>query len=368
MASQDEINQYQDLLKHLASLPEAEAANEIRIEAALLTGTNDDVAVVGMVDKLKQDIASYNKITDFDQVAGVYAQNAATSTTSFDDNGVSGQTFKVQHQTPFPKDLGATWGYADANLDNAQNVTGGDIGMNYVGVPGTLADADYVAIGNVNLNIPKDGKLTAQNASFVVGAIEKLHGDPDATNNTVAVITDGVANEVSLYNRQSKPIYRDENLTVTAYQQDVYGIKQDKLNVTGGMRADLDVGNGKAVYLQGSVTASDVLGNNPTMSGQATAGYLWGGTGKNQSELEHRFAMSFPEKTAHTMSSESLKRGLEEAGKVYATLLPESQEKLVNDIATHLIPTGTFNSAEDARNYVQQELNARVNDQGQAPG
>jgi len=53
MATDDQIKARQDLIKHLSSLTEQEAAAEINIEAAFLAGNNEQ-AIQAEADKLKQ--------------------------------------------------------------------------------------------------------------------------------------------------------------------------------------------------------------------------------------------------------------------------------------------------------------------------
>lgn len=367
--TEEQAKSHQDLIKHLASLPEADAASEIKIEAAFLASSNDDIAVAGIADKLKQEVDKYKEITAFDNVAGVFTNNSITSTTHFDGQGVAGQTFKVQQQAPLPKELGAIWPNASVHLDGHGNVTGGTVGVNHVGVPGTIGNIDYVEVANASLNIPVDGQLTAQNASFLVGAIVKEHGDANATNFTAAVITDGAGSEVSLYERQSKPLFVNPDVTVTGYQENVYGINSSQFTTAAGARTDLNLGGGNSAYVQGAAAVSDVTGSKPGIGGQMTVGVMWGGADK-KSELAQNITAATGNQESARISSDGLRNGLDAAAKVYATLPAESQERLVSHIAQNLLPANTFNSVEDAKNYVSYELESRTQtqDQGQSPG
>lgn len=372
MATDEQIKARADLIKHLASLTPEEAAAEINIEAALLAGNNER-AMQAEADKLKQEVANYQEITAFDKVAGVFTDNSVTGTVNIDANGIAGQTYKVQQNVPFPAGAGAVWANGAVNLDDKGNVTGGDVGANHVGIPGTVhvfgQGIDYVEVANANLNIPKNGSVTAENASFLLGGIAKRHGDPDATNVTGAVITNGAGSEVTMYGRASKPLYHADGLTVTGFEENSYGINGKQLNVGTGVRIDQNLGHGKSVYLQGSATAADVTGGNPNITGKATAGVLWGGK-ETESELSKNLVAATAKQEPARITSEGLRQGLDAAAKVYVTLPAESQQKLVNDIAEHLLPANTFNSTADARNYVANELNARtqVQDPGQSPG
>jgi hypothetical protein len=370
MAAQQQLSQYQALMHHLSNLPANELEAQLKIEATFLAGTKNDLQVLGIIEDLKDDIKTYQKITDFDNVAARYVRNFAETAMDFDETGFTGQSFGVQQQIPVDTDVGAFWGNGTLNLDDDQNVTGGNVGVNYVGIPGTYKGLDYVAIANANVNIPKDGNLTAANASFLAGGILKSHGDPDATNHTVAAIVNGIGDPTAYY-RPSKPIIRNGNLTVTAYDINTFDVNSKSLGVTGGMHVEYNTGKGKAVYADGSVTVSDVLGNKDT-TGKLGLGYAHGNAGKNQTELEAGLikATSVPDLASHRLSAVSLRLGMDEAAKVYATLPPESQAKLVNDIATNLIPAETFSSAEDAKNYVTNELHSRtqMQDQGASPG
>lgn len=107
MATDEQIKAREDLIKHLAILTGEEAAAEINIEAALLAANNEQ-AIQAEADKLKQEVANYQEITAFDKVTGVFTNNSLTGTLGFDKDGIAGQTYKVQQQTPFPADAGAT--------------------------------------------------------------------------------------------------------------------------------------------------------------------------------------------------------------------------------------------------------------------
>lgn len=367
MATEEQIKARKDLIKHLASLTEEEAAAENNIEAAFLAAENSQMAIQAEADKLKQEVAK--EITAFDKVAGVFTNNSVMGTINLGENGISEQTYKVQQNAPFPDEAGAIWANGAVNLDAQGNVTGGSVGMNYVGVAGTVHGVDYVAIGNVNLNIPNNGQLTAENASFLVGGIVKQHGDPDATNVTLAAITNGAGSELTGYGRASKPLYNANCFTVTGFQENSYGINGNQLNVGAGVRVDQDLGKGKGFYVQGSSTAADVTSGNPNITGQLTAGVLFGGKEK-ESELSKSLTAATAKQEPSRISHDNLMRGLDEAAKVYVTLPPDSQQKLVNDIAELLLPANTFNNAADARNFVASELNSRTQaqDQGQSPG
>lgn len=95
MATDEQIKARQDLIKHLASLTAEDAAAEINIEAALLAGNNER-AMQAEADKLKQEVANYQKITAFDKVAGVFTDNSLTGSVNIDAKGIAGQTYKVQ--------------------------------------------------------------------------------------------------------------------------------------------------------------------------------------------------------------------------------------------------------------------------------
>lgn len=369
MASAEDIKTYEDLIQHLASLPEADAANQIKIAATILNGSHPgDVAHIGTVDQLNKDIVSYQKIYGFDQEAGVYAQSGITETIPVDERGADvGKYFHLQQQTPFPKDWGALFSYADINFDNKGNVVSGGAGAHYVGNPGTFNGYDYVAIADGHVTVPKDGELTGKNASFLVGGILKDHDDPRAINHTVATIVDG-AGELTGYYRQSKTLYqsgtKNDAVTLTGFQTNTYNLSKGELNVGAGVRADLNLNDTNALVLRASANVKDPLTNHPTPTAQIDGAFLWGGTAKPESKIDFSRGA---EKAASNFTHENLDRGLVEARKVYATLPEESQNKLVHDISEHMVRADMFNSREDAVNYVQQQLSVQ-NDPGQSPG
>jgi hypothetical protein len=370
MAAQQLQPQYEALMQHLSNLPANELEAQLKIEATFLAGTKDDLQVSGMIQHLKDDMKTFQNIENFDNVAARYVRDFTEAELQFDRTGLAGQAFRVQQQIPLDTDLGVFFANGALTLDGDQNVTGGNVGVNYVGNPGTYKGLDYVAIANGNVTIPKDGNVTATNASFLAGFIAKANRDPDASNHTGAFIVNGNGDGTGYY-RVSKPILREGDLTLTAYNTNTYDLKNNTLNVTGGLHTEVNTGKGKAAYADTSVSVTDVLGNKDT-TGKLALGYAHGGAGKNQTELEASLiqATSVPQSATHRLNSESLRLGLDEASKVYAMLPPESQNKLVRDIATNLIPTETFSSAAAARDYVTTELNSRTQtqDQGASPG
>ena len=280
----------QALIKNIAALSEVDAKIEIHNQATKEVGQYGKDVVAVRESHLTEDLAKYKEITPFDKVAGVFAQNSVTSSTTFNNEGFAGHTGKVQQQIPFPKEAGAIWGNASINQDAKGNVTGGAVGVNHVGVPLTVGDVDLVEVANITANIPKDGKFGAENVSMLVGGIAKAHGDVDATNYTGAVITNGKFDDLSLYARASKPLHRENGTEITGYSEAIYNVPNEQLGINVGLRADKDLGSGNSVYVQGAVNTSNVT-NKAEVTGNITAGFVWGGA-EQKSEIEQRLAQA----------------------------------------------------------------------------
>lgn len=278
----------QAFIKDVADLSEAEAKAAIHKQANSEVGQYGKDVVAVREDHLTQDLAKYKEITPFDKVAGVFTQNSVTSTTTLGGEGIAGHTAKVQQQIPFPKEAGAIWGNVSVNQDAKGNVTGGAIGVNHVGVPVTIGGVDVVEVGNATLNVSKNGRISPENVSLLVGGIVKEHGDRDATNYTTAVITNGKFNDLSVYERASKPLYREDGVEVTGYGEAIYNVSKEQLGLNAGVRVDKEIGGGNSVYVQGAVNTSNVT-NKAEVTGNITAGFVWGGA-EQKSEIEQRLA------------------------------------------------------------------------------
>lgn len=283
-----EQEKQQQFIKNIADLSEAEARVAIHKRAHNEVGQYGKDVVAVREGHITEDLAKYKEITPFDKVAGVFAQNSVTSTTAFNSDGFAGHTVKVQQQIPLPSEAGAIWGNVGVNQDAKGNVTGVSVGVNHVGIPFTVGGVDVVEVANGTANMPKDGKFGAENLSLLVGAVAKAHGDKDATNYTAAVITNGKFDDLSVYGRASKPLYRENGLEVTGYGEAIYNVPNEQLGVNAGVRGDKDIGGGNSVYIQGTVNTSNVT-NKAEVTGNITAGFVWGGA-EQKSEIEQRLA------------------------------------------------------------------------------
>lgn len=283
-----EQERQQQFIKNIADLPETEAKAAIHKQAHNEVGQYGKDVVAVREGHITEDLAKYKEITPFDKVAGVFTQNSVTSTTAFNKDGFAGHTAKVQQQIPLPSEAGAIWGNVSVNQDAKGNVTGGSVGVNHVGVPVTIGGVDVVEVGNATFKVPKDGKINPANMSLLVGGIAKAHGDIDATNYTAAVITNGKFDDLSVYGRASKPLYRENGLEVTGYGEAIYNVPNEQLGVNAGVRADKDIGGGNSVYVQAAFNASKVT-NKAEVTGNITAGFVWGGA-EQKSEIEQRLA------------------------------------------------------------------------------
>jgi hypothetical protein len=230
-----EQERQQQFIKNIADLPETEAKAAIHKQAHNEVGKYGKDVVAVREGHITEDLAKYKEITPFDKVAGVFAQNSVTSTTAFNKDGFAGHTAKVQQQIPLPSEAGAIWGNVSVNQDAKGNVTGGAVGVNHVGVPVTIGGVDVVEVGNATFKVPKDGKINPANMSLLVGGIAKAHGDIDATNYTAAVITNGKFDDLSVYGRASKPLYRENGLEVTGYGEAIYNVPNEQLGVNAGV-------------------------------------------------------------------------------------------------------------------------------------
>jgi hypothetical protein len=284
----------QEFIKSIADLSETETKAAIHKQANNEVGQYGEEVVAVRARHLTEDLAKYKEITPFDKVAGVFAQNGITSTTTLGGDGFAGHTAKVQQQIPLPSEAGAIWGNVSVNQDAKGNVTGGAVGVNHVGVPVTVGGVDVVEVANVTANIPKNGKFGAENVSILLGGIAKEHGDVDATNYTGAVITNGKFNDLSLYGRASKPLYREDEVEVTGYAEAIYNVPSEQLGVNAGVRADKDIGGGNSIYAQGAVNTSNIT-NQPEVTGNITVGFNWGGPEqKKKNEFEQRLENDRP--------------------------------------------------------------------------
>lgn len=299
LVNAQEEKRRQEFIKRIADLPETESQAAIHKKATEEVGQYGDEVVAVRARHLTEDLAKYKEIMPFDKVAGVFAQNGITSTTTLNKDGFAGHATKVQQQIPFPSEAGAIWGNASAIQDAKGNLTGGAVGVNHVGVPFTVGGVDVVEVANVTANIPKNGKFDAENLSILVGAIAKEHGDIAATNYTGAVITNGKFNDLSLYGRASKPLYRQEGVEVTGYAEAVYNVPDKQLGVNAGVRADKDIGGGNSLYAQGAVNTSNVT-NETEVTGNITVGLNWGGP---EQKKENAFAQKLGNDTALQTSS-----------------------------------------------------------------
>jgi hypothetical protein len=269
---------------------------------------------------------------------------------------VAGHTGKVQQQIPFPEQAGAIWGNVSVNQDAKGNVTGGAVGVNHVGVLVTVGNVDLVEVANVTANIPKDGKFGAENVSVLVGGIAKAHGDVDATNYTAAVITNGKFDDLSIYGRASKPLYRENGTEITGYGEAVNNVPNEQLGVNAGVRADKDLGSGNSVYVQGSVNTSN-LTNQAEVTGNLTAGFIWGGP-EQKSKLEQKIAQvntvqQSLAKTDATQNAEVTKSALE--NKAVA-----SESSVKPNIATAQVGDHMHSTIAPHNNAAQDPVQAKL--------
>jgi hypothetical protein len=320
-----EQERQQQFIKNIADLPETEAKAAIHKQAHNEVGQYGKDVVAVREAHIKEDLAKYKEITPFDKVAGVFAQNSVTSTTAFNKDGFAGHTAKVQQQIPLPSEAGAIWGNVSVNQDAKGNVTGGAVGVNHVGIPFTVGGVDVVKVANVTANVPKDGKFGAENVSILVGGIAKEHGNKDATNYTAAVITNGKFDDLSVYGRASKPLYRENGLEVTGYGEAIYNVPNEQLGVNAGVRADKDVGGGNSVYVQAAVNTFNVT-NKAEVTGNITAGFVWGGA-EQKSEIEQRLAQVNTVQQTQTEKGALQHTGNPEKAAEYKAVAAESNAK-----------------------------------------
>lgn len=274
------------LIKKLATISdEKQLKDAILREAKELVGTEDEERLSQRAGQLQAEVNAYNTM-HIDNVAADYAQQRIKTTTIFDKNGFSGQSTQVQAKLG-AIDSTSFFGHATVNQDKTGNPSSVNVGVNVVGTPTRVGGWHVLPVGRLESSIPTNGdQFSARNITGVAGAIFAPHNSK--LNITAAAVTDGKLTDPSIYLRASGTAY-ENNVTVTPYAETLVGLKSGDVSAGLGVRVDKDLGGGYGVYGQGAVNASGLTKGNVNLSGQATIGFMWGGTSK-KSEIEERLS------------------------------------------------------------------------------